>query len=53
MCKVNSQELNLHKLKYISLEEVKSVHFQRFQNEALESNLLRICLKLFRPRSKL
>ena len=35
------QRHNLYKLKYVSLEEVKSVPFQqRYQSEATESNLL-------------
>ena len=48
----NSQGHNLYKLQYISLEEVKIVSFQQwFQSEAIESNLSRLYLKLFTPRS--
>ena len=49
---INSQGHNLYKLQYISLEEVKIVSFQQlFQSEAIESNLFRLYLKLFTPRS--
>ena len=49
---LNSQGHNLYKLQYVSLEEVKIVSFQQcFQSEAIESNLFRLCLKLFTPRS--
>ena len=49
---IKSQGHNLYKLQYISLEEVKIVSFQRlFQSEAIESNLFRLFLKLFKPRS--
>ena len=47
-----SQGHNLYKLQYISLEEVKIVSFQqRFQSEPIESNLSRLYLKLYTPRS--
>ena len=49
---VYSQGHNLYKLQYISLGEVKIVSFQQgFQSEAIESNLFRLYLKLFTPRS--
>ena len=49
-----SQGHNLCKLKYISLVEVTILYFQQwFQNEATESNLYRLYLKLFRPRSNI
>ena len=52
MFSLKSQGHNLYKLQYISLEEVKIVSFQQwFQSEAIESNLFRLYLKLFTPRS--
>ena len=49
---ITSQGHNFYKLKYISLEEVKIVPFQhKFLSDATESNLFKLYLKLFRPRS--
>ena len=49
---LNSQEHKLYKLQYISLQEVKIVSFKQwFQSVAIESNLFKLYLKIFRPRS--